>query len=291
MSDPRIDLHTHSTASDGTDTPAQLMAAAATAGLSVVALTDHDGTGGWAEAAAALPPGLTLLPGVELSAAADVGGRRVPLHLLGYLIDPAHPGFVAETSLLRESRVRRARGIVEALRADGHPVSWERIVSRSGDAVGRPHIAAELVELGLIETVARAFTDDWIGSAGRYYRADRKIEVIEAVCLVVAAGGVPVFAHPGAAGRGDVVPDATIEAMCGAGLVGLEVDHPDHDPVTRRRLRGLAADLDLLVTGSSDYHGTSKPTGLGANLTRPEVYEDLIARATGSVPVTPATTG
>lgn len=273
----RIDLHAHSTASDGTDTPAELVRNAAAAGLDVVAITDHDGTDGWAEAADALPPGLTLVPGVELSAE-HLG---VPLHLLGYLPDPAYAPLAAEMTAIRESRVQRARRIVEAMVADGHPVSWDRTLARAGGAVGRPHIASELVAVGLVPTVSAAFTDDWIGSNGRYYRAEHKVAALTAIGLIRDAGGVAVFAHPRAAKRGEVVDDAAIVAMRDAGLTGLEVDHPDHDEAARTRLRSLAADLGLLVTGSSDYHGTRKPTPLGANLTSPDVYEAIVAAATG----------
>lgn len=274
----KIDLHAHSSASDGTDTPTELVRAAAAAGLDVVALTDHDGTGGWAEAAAALPAGLTLVPGVELSAEHD----GIPLHVLGYLVDPAYPPLVGEMTEIRNSRLHRARRIVEAIAADGHPVSWERTLARAGGAVGRPHIASELVEAGLVPTVSDAFTDAWIGARGRYYLAEHKVPALAAVALVRAAGGVAVFAHPLAKKRGEVVDDAAFVALRDAGLAGLEVDHPDHDEAARARLRVLAADLGLLVTGSSDYHGTRKPTPLGAELTSREAYEAIVGAATGS---------
>ncbi len=282
----KIDLHAHSTASDGTDTPAALVAHAAAAGLDVLAITDHDGIGGWATAAAALPPGLTLVPGVELSAAADEEGRRISLHLLGYLPDPAYEPLVAEMRAIRDSRVQRARRIVAAIAADGYPVSWERTLARADGAVGRPHIASELVEAGLVPTVSAAFSDAWIGPHGRYYQAERKVPVLQAISLIRAAGGVAVFAHPGAAARGETVSDETVATMAAAGLVGLEVDHPDHDEQTRRRLRGLAGDLGLVVTGSSDYHGARKPTPLGANRTAPAAYEAILAAAHGGLPLT-----
>lgn len=273
-----IDLHAHSTASDGTDTPGELVRAAAAAGLDVVALTDHDGTGGWDAAAAALPAGLRLVPGVELSAE----WQGIPLHVLGYLFDPTYEPLVAEMSEVRDSRVRRARRIVEAMVADGHPVSWERTLARAGGAVGRPHIASELVEAGLVPTVSAAFTDAWIGSGGRYYRREHKVAALQAIRLLRDAGGVTVFAHPRAHGRGEVVDDAAIAAMRDAGLAGIEVDHPDHDEATRAELRTLAADLGLLVTGSSDYHGGRKANRLGECRTAPEVFEALVAAAAGS---------
>ena len=289
MPEPRIDLHAHSTASDGTDPPDELMRLARSAGLDVVALTDHDGFAGWQPAATAVPAGLTLLPGVELSAAAEEPGprgpRQVSLHLLGYLVDPAHPGLEAACAAVRDSRRGRAQRMVQAMADDGHPVSWERTSGRAQGTVGRPHVAAELVAAGLVGSIDEAFGPDWIGPTGRYYVAERKIPVLEAIGLVRAAGGVAVFAHPGASGRGPVVGRQTIGAMRDAGLFGLEVDHPDHDPPTRRMLRELAAELDLVVTGSSDYHGSHKTTRLGQELTAPEVYQAIVAAATGCAPV------
>lgn len=273
----RIDLHAHSTASDGTDTPAELVAHAASAGLDVLAITDHDGVSGWDEAVAALPRGLSLVRGVELSAAAEERGERINLHLLGYLPDPAYAPLAEEMVAIRDSRRRRARRIVEAIAADGHPVSWPRVWARAGGAVGRPHIASELVEVGLVPDVSAAFTDAWIGPHGRYYLSERKVPVLQAISLVIGAGGVAVFAHPGAARRGPTVSDETVAAMAAAGLAGLEVDHPDHDESTRARLRGLAGDLGLVVTGSSDYHGSRKPTRLGANGTDPAAYDALLS--------------
>jgi len=278
----RIDLHTHSTASDGTDSPARLVAAAARAGLDVVALTDHDGTSGWDEAVAALPTGLTLMPGIELSAVSQEGDRTIPLHLLGYLVDPANRELVAACAAIRDSRIVRARRMVDAMIADGHRVSWDRIAGRASGAVGRPHIASELVAAGLVPSVSAAFVDDWIGTGGRYYRTERKVPVLQAIALINGAGGVAVFAHPGAHGRGETVADETIAAMTRAGLAGLEVDHPDHDEATRRHLRALAGDLGLLVTGSSDYHGARKDSRLGTNLTAPDAYDAIVAAGTGS---------
>lgn len=281
----RIDLHTHSTASDGTDAPVQLLAAAALAGLDVVAMTDHDGTAGWEQARMAIPTGLTLVPGIELSAAAHEDDQLIPVHVLGYLVDPGHDALVAQCAAIRTSRHARARRIVAAMVADGHPVSWERIAGMSAGVIGRPHIASELVRVGLVLDVPSAFSPDWIGQGGRYYRTERKLPVLEAVRLIRDAGGVPVFAHPGAFGRGETVADATIAAMRDAGLVGLEVDHPDHDEPTRVHLRSVAADLGLLVTGSSDYHGSRKSGRLGDELTDPDVYEAIVAAGTGSAPL------
>ncbi|HEX5497027.1 MAG TPA: PHP domain-containing protein [Mycobacteriales bacterium] len=283
----RIDLHAHSTASDGTDPPARLVVAARDAGLDVVAITDHDTTAGWDEAVAALPAGLTLVPGAELSCmVAGPDGRRTSLHLLAYLFDPGHPGLAAERDRLRRNRRDRGRRIVERMVADGLPLTWPRVDElAAGGSVGRPHIARALIEAGLATSVADAF-DRFLRNGGPYHLPKEDMEALTAVRLVRAAGGVPVFAHPLARRRGRVVGDEVIEAMAASGLAGLEVDHPDHDRADRDHLRGIAAALDLLVTGASDYHGANKSVGLGARGTAPEVYRDLVAQARGSAPVT-----
>ncbi|MGW3139898.1 PHP domain-containing protein [Streptomyces sp. NPDC001139] len=283
----RIDLHTHSTASDGTDTPAELVRNAAAAGLDVVALTDHDTTRGHAEAVAALPAGLTLVTGAELSCRVD----GVSLHMLAYLFDPDEPALLAERELVRDDRVPRAQGMVARLNGLGVPVTWEQVLRIAGDgSVGRPHVATALVELGVVPTVSDAFTPEWLADGGRAYVEKHETDPFEAIRLVKAAGGVTVFAHPGARKRGRTVPEATIAELAAAGLDGIEVDHMDHAPDTRARLRGLAGELGLLVTGSSDYHGSRKTCVLGEYTTDPEVYGEITRRATGAFPV-PGTGG
>ncbi|MFI7207226.1 PHP domain-containing protein [Micromonospora aurantiaca (nom. illeg.)] len=280
----RIDLHTHSTASDGTLTPAELVRAAAEAGLDVVALTDHDTTAGWAPAVAALPPGLTLIRGAEISCRWFGAETAIPLHLLAYLFDPAEPHLAAELARVRRAREERGERIVRLLQADGIPVSWTEILAGAGGGtVGRPHIAQALIRAGLVTTTTEAFGPDWLGERYRLPKDD--IEVFQAVALVRAAGGVPVFAHPRASRRGRIVPDELIANLAAAGLAGLEADHEDHDPAERAHVRGLAADLGLLVTGSSDFHGTHKTVRLGAHTTDPEAYERIVAQARGVTPV------
>jgi 3',5'-nucleoside bisphosphate phosphatase len=281
----RIDLHTHSSVSDGTDAPAALVAVARAAGLDVVALTDHDTTGGWEAAEAARPAGLTLIPGMEMSCRwLPPGERPVSVHLLAYLFDPRHPGLAAERVRLRAERLGRAERIVDSLEAGGHRVSWQQIVTdRDGGVVGRPHIARALVEAGSVDSVDHAFAT-LLHHSSPFYVAKADTDVLAAISLVRAAGGVPVFAHGLATKRGRVVGDDAIAAMAAAGLLGLEVDHPDHRPDERAHLRGLAEDLGLFVTGSSDYHGDNKATAIGAELTAPEQLEALLAAGTGSAP-------
>ncbi|RKE21004.1 PHP domain-containing protein [Streptomyces sp. TLI_171] len=280
----RIDLHAHSNASDGTDSPAELVANAVAAGLDVVALTDHDTVAGYGEAAAAVAgTGLTLVPGAELSCHVD----GISMHLLAYLFDPAEPEFAAERELVRTDRFRRGRAIVERCRELGAPISWEQVERIAGaGSVGRPHIASALVEAGVVATVSDAFTPEWLANDGRADVRKHETDPVTAVRLVRAAGGVPVFAHPGAVKRGRTVSDAVIAELAAAGLGGLEVDHVDHDDETRVRLRGLAGELGLLVTGSSDYHGSRKTVRLGEHTTDPAVYGALLAQATGAKPIT-----
>ncbi|MER5528237.1 PHP domain-containing protein [Streptomyces sp. NPDC002677] len=283
----RVDLHCHSTASDGTDSPAELVRNAAAAGLDVVALTDHDTTRGHAAAVAALPEGLTLVTGAELSCRVD----GVSMHMLAYLFDPEEPDLLAERELVRDDRVPRAQGMVAKLNALGVPVTWEQVRRIAGEgSVGRPHVASALVELGVVPTVSDAFTQEWLADGGRAFVEKHETDPFAAIRLVKQAGGVCVFAHPAAAKRGRTVPESTIAELAAAGLDGIEVDHMDHDADTRARLRGLAAELGLLVTGSSDYHGSRKTVALGEYTTDPEVYGEITRRATGAFPV-PGTGG
>lgn len=279
-----IDLHTHSTASDGTLTPAELVTAAAAAGLRVLAITDHDSTAGWAAAAAALPPGLTLIRGAEISCQWHGAEPSIPLHLLAYLFDPDEPELAAELARVRQARVTRAERIVARLAADGIELDWAEIRARAGGGtVGRPHIAQALIRAGVVSSTNEAFAPQWLGERYRLPKDD--IDVFRAVRLVRAAGGVPVFAHPRASRRGRIVPDTLIEELAAAGLAGLEADHADHSPAERAHVRALADRLGLLVTGSSDFHGQNKSVRLGAYTTAPEAYERIVAAASGVPPI------
>lgn len=279
----RIDLHTHSTASDGTDSPAELVAAAAAVGLDAVALTDHDTTAGWSAAVEALPPGMRLIRGAEFSCIAPDGrGGSLSLHLLGYLFDPDSQVIAGEQTRLREERRRRLRVMAERMAADGYPVNPDTLLADlPPDApAGRPHLARWLVSAGVVGSVDEAF-QRFLASGGRYYAGRADTDVHTAVRMVREAGGVPVLAHAFARSRGPVVTEDVIAELAGQGLAGLEVDHPDHTEPDRAQLRGLATELDLLVTGASDYHGTSKTVRLGQETTGAAAFERIAALAGG----------
>ena len=273
----RADLHVHSSASDGTDPPAEVMRRAARAGLDVVALTDHDTVAGHAEARAAAGP-VTLLPGMELSCRLD--GRSV--HLLAYLFDPDQPGLAAELARIRDDRVLRAQAMVDKLADLGVDIGWEQVAAIAGQAVvGRPHIARAMAASGAIASPREAFTRDWIADGGRAYVDRYALDPARAIGLVRAAGGVSVLAHP-RAGRDAWVSAGQIAGLAAAGLAGLEVFHPDQSDAERARLLALASDLSLVATGGSDDHGSLTGYRLGCETTPAEAYQDLLSRAAGS---------
>jgi predicted metal-dependent phosphoesterase TrpH len=279
MAAVRIDLHVHSSASDGTDPPAAVVRRAARVNLDVVALTDHDTQAGIAEARSALPPSLTLVPGMELSCLLE--GRSV--HLLGYLFDPDDPALNAETELIRDDRTQRAKAMVGKLQELGAPVTWDQVTGIAGGAVvGRPHMARALAAAGVVDTPADAFTKEWIGDGGRAHVGRYAPDPARAIALVRAAGGVPVLAHPRSPGY--EITDEVIIGLAAAGLAGVEVWHPDHDHSERTRLAALASRLDLVATGGSDDHGSFNDRGLGSQTTPPGEYERLLSQATGAHP-------
>jgi 3',5'-nucleoside bisphosphate phosphatase len=285
----RIDLHTHSTASDGTDTPAELVANAAAAGLSALAITDHDTTAGWAAAVAALPPGLRLVRGTELSCVSPDGrGGHCTVHLLAYLFDPDSEVVVREYARARAERRERLAKIADRMAADGFPLSGADLLAAVPEeaTAGRPHLAMALVRAGVVATVDEAFAR-FLNDRGRYYIPSSRTPIESSIEMITAAGGVTVLAHAFATHRGPTVTADVIKDLAGLGLGGVEVDHPDHDEDARKRLRTLADDLDLIMTGSSDYHGTNKVISLGQETTAPAMLEEIAHRATG-VPIVEA---
>lgn len=270
----RIDPHTHSVCSDGTDSPAELMVQAASAGLDVVGLTDHDTMAGWDEAASAVPAtGVALLRGTEISCAA--GG--VTLHLLSYLHQGDDPALNEAFAHARTSRDTRAQRMVERLSED-YPITWEDVVAHSSDShtIGRPHIADALVAAGSFPDRNEAFAGP-LATDSPHYVIHWALDPVEACRLVRAAGGVPVAAHPRASSRQRrLVPDDVFAEMAEAGLAALEIDHRDQDSEQREQVRILAQCLGLGLSGASDYHGAGKPNRLGENLMPPELLERII---------------
>ncbi|MGO1183722.1 MAG: PHP domain-containing protein [Micrococcaceae bacterium] len=276
-----FDLHTHSYCSDGTQSPAEVVRAAAEAGLEGIALTDHDTTAGWDEAVAAGARfGVSVVPGMEISC---VSAHGISVHLLSYLHDPNHQGLCEEMERSVRSRLTRAERMAQRLSED-FPITWELVQAQTepGATVGRPHLADALVAAGVVPDRSAAFASILLPSSP-YYVAHYASDPAEAVRLVREAGGVPVFAHPRAVSRGRVVGQETFEEMIEAGLLGLEVEHRDNPEPDREWLRALAQRHDLLITGSSDYHGTGKPNRLGEHTTSRDIVERIAERGVTAV--------
>ena len=273
----RVDLHTHSLISDGTDTPADLVARAARLGLDVVALTDHDTFDGLPEAMGAGERiGIEVVPGLELSCSRE----HQSVHLLAYGADPADPALAEEMSLVRDGRTGRLRPVLIKLAELGVPVSEEEVLAFVGSSpsVGRPHIADALVAAGHVKDRKEAF-DRFLADGGPAHVSRYAIDIGRGVDLVHGAGGVAVIAHPWGRGREQLLPPSVLtELVVEHGLDGIEVDHQDHDAAARAGLRQLADRLGVLATGSSDYHGSGKVDhDLGVNTTDPDTYARLRA--------------
>jgi 3',5'-nucleoside bisphosphate phosphatase len=277
----RIDLHTHSSISDGTDTPSGLVDRAKQVGLDVVALTDHDTFAGLDEAVSrGEQVGVRVVRGMELSCTRV--GQSV--HLLAYGADPAFPELAAEMAKVRGGRMGRLAGVLQRLAQLGVPVTEEQVLAEVGDSpsVGRPHIADAMVKAGHVADRTEAF-DRFLADGGPAHVPRYAIPVERGIDLVHSAGGVAVIAHPWGRGREHILPPEVLRRLTDEQrLDGIEVDHQDHDPDIRARLRALAGELGLLVTGSSDYHGTGKfDHDLGCNTTDPEVFDALLERMAG----------
>jgi len=274
----RIDLHTHSNISDGTDTPAGLVDRARAVGLDVLALTDHDTFAGLDEATArGEQVGVQVIRGIELSC----GRAGHSVHLLAYGADPDAPGLAAELEKVRGGRKGRLTGVLDRLAELGVPVTEEQVLAQVGESpsVGRPHIADAMVRAGHVADRTEAF-DRFLADGGPAHVPRYAIPVGRGIDLVHAAGGAAVIAHPWGRGREHVLPPDVLAGLADDHrLDGIEVDHQDHDPKTRDRLRALAGELGLLTTGSSDYHGTGKlDHELGCNTTDPDMLTALLAR-------------
>jgi predicted metal-dependent phosphoesterase TrpH len=274
----RIDLHTHSRASDGTLTPSELVRAARDSGLDVVAITDHDTSDGWDEAAAtASGVGITLVRGMEISTRHH--GQSV--HLLAYLPDPTYPPLLEALRLVLDGRNARVPAILAKLRGLGHDLDIEDVCRVAGDtaAIGRPHVADALVVAGVVRDRDQAFAE--LLSPGRPAYVDRYAAPLEPMIRTVEdAGGVTVIAHPWGRRDPGAVDEAGLAHLQKVGLAGIEVDHQDHDQRTREELRAIAGNLGLVATGSSDHHGLGKiGHDLGCNTTDPDQYARLLELA------------
>lgn len=273
----RIDLHTHSSVSDGTDSPTELINAAAAAGMDVVALADHDTVSGWDEAGeAATAAGIELVPAIEVSTT----WRGADLHMLAYWPDSADSPLEEMLAAIRAGRLSRIPQMLAALAAHGIRITEEQVRRAAGGAVslGRPHVADALVAAGVVGSRDEAFAT-WVGEGMPGHVPKPAPTLPDAIAVVRAAGGLPVIAHPWGRGGRRVLDDEALAELAEAGLVGLEVDHMDHDEAARAELRAIADRLDLVATGGSDYHGSGKhDVHLAADTTSPQAYAALLER-------------
>jgi predicted metal-dependent phosphoesterase TrpH len=272
-----IDLHTHTHCSDGTDSPTQLINKALAEGISVLAITDHDTTSGWQSAKEALRADLSLALGAEISCLTTDG---VSVHMLGLLFDGEHQLMQNMLENTREGRIPRAHKMIELLNAGGFNISMEDVeeVKPVGATLGRPHIADALVKNGVVSSRDEAFTE-LLHNNSPYYVAHLAPTPEDAISMIRSAGGVAVIAHPFASHRGQVLSASDFLPLKNAGLNGIEVNHRDHNNDERIALANIARELDLAVTGASDYHGTGKLNSLGENHTSRAEWERLESQA------------
>ena len=272
-----IDLHTHTTCSDGTDSPRELVNKAIVQGIEVLGITDHDTTSGWQEATQTLRGSLQLALGAEISCLTNDG---VSVHMLGLLFDPLHEEMQQVLEETRDGRLPRMRKMIEKMRAEGMDISIEDVEKAmpSGATMGRPHLADALVAKKIVKSRDEAFID-LLHNDSRFYVSHAAPTPVEAIALIRRAGGVAVIAHPFASHRGQILKAEDFIDLVSAGLNGIEVDHRDQNPDERAMLRVIALELDLVMTGSSDYHGTGKLNSLAENHTSREQWQKLEAQA------------
>ena len=272
-----IDLHTHTTCSDGTDRPRELVNKAIVQGLEVLGIADHDTTSGWEEAAQALRGNLQLVLGAEISCLTNDG---ISVHMLGMLFDPNHIEMQTMLEETRDGRLPRMRKMIEKMSTEGMDISIEDVenVMPAGATMGRPHLADALVAKKIVKSRDEAFID-LLHNESRFYVSHAAPTPVEAISMIRRAGGVAVIAHPFASHRGQVLKAEDFADLVAAGLNGIEVDHRDQNPDERAMLRVIAQELDLVVTGSSDYHGTGKLNSLAENHTNREQWQKLEAQA------------
>jgi predicted metal-dependent phosphoesterase TrpH len=272
-----IDLHTHTTCSDGTDSPRELVNKAIVQGLHVLGISDHDTTSGWEEATQTLRGSLQLALGAEISCLTHDG---ISVHMLGMLFDPKHAEMQQVLEETRDGRLPRMRKMIEKMWEEGMDISIEDVEKAmpAGATMGRPHLADALVAKKIVKSRDEAFID-LLHNDSRFYVSHAAPTPAEAIALIRRAGGVAVIAHPFASHRGQILQSEDFAELVAAGLNGIEVDHRDQNPDERAMLRVIARELDLVVTGSSDYHGTGKLNSLAENHTHREQWEKLEAQA------------
>ena len=272
-----IDLHTHTNFSDGTDSPTQLINKALAAGISVLGLTDHDSISGWQEAITALRPGISLVPGSEISCQTSDG---ISVHILGLLFNSENLELMGTMQATRENRHGRMAKIITRLNEAGIDISMQDVLDQlaEGATLGRPHLADALVKKGVVASRDEAFTQ-MLHNKSKYYVSHYSPLPEVAIKMIKAAGGVSVIAHPMASHRGRTISLETFGSLIDAGLDGVEVDHRDHSPDEKTQLIELAKQNNLVMTGASDYHGNGKLNQLGEYVTMPEQWERLEARA------------
>ena len=272
-----IDLHTHTSYSDGTDTPAQLINKALAAGISIIGLTDHDSISGWQEATDALRTGISLVPGAEVSCQTPDG---ISVHILGLLFDSNNSELMSTLEKTRENRHGRMEKIIARINEAGIDITMDDVLEQLSDGatLGRPHLADALVKKGIVASRDEAFTQ-MLHNNSKYYVSHYSPTPEAAIKLIKAAGGVSVIAHPMASHRGRTISLDTFGSIIQAGLDGIEVDHRDHSPDEKLQLIKLANESNLVMTGASDYHGNGKLNTLGEYTTRPEQWEKLESRS------------
>ncbi len=272
-----IDIHTHTTCSDGTDTPRELVNKAIVQGLEVLGISDHDTTSGWTEATESLRGSLKLVLGSEISCLTNDG---VSVHMLGLLFDAEHKEMQQVLEETRDGRLPRMRKMIEKMRAEGIDISIQdvELAMPAGATMGRPHLADALVAKKIVKSRDEAFVD-LLHNESRFYVSHAAPTPVEAISLIRRAGGVAVIAHPFASHRGQILNPEDFSELVAAGLNGIEVDHRDQNPDERAMLRTIAHELNLVITGSSDYHGTGKLNSLAENHTHREQWEKLESQA------------
>ena len=272
-----IDLHTHTTFSDGTDTPTQLINKALAAGITTIALTDHDSISGWQEATTALRPGIALVPGAEVSCQTPDG---ISVHILGLLFDPSNTELINTLEKTRENRFGRMEKIIAKINEAGIDITMSEVLEQLSDGatLGRPHLADALVKKGVVASREEAFTQ-MLHNHSKYYVSHYSPTPEAVIKLIKGAGGVSVIAHPMASHRGRTISLDTFGSLIQAGLDGIEVDHRDHSPQEKTQLIALANESKLIMTGASDYHGNGKLNLLGEYTTEPAQWQNLEERA------------